>query len=917
MMDDSIQIRGARVHNLKNIDLDLPRGRLIVITGPSGSGKSSLAFDTLFAEGQRRYVESLSAYARQFLERMDRPDVDEIRGISPAMAIEQRNTYRSYRSTVGTATEVLDYIRLIYARIGAVMCPDCRLEIKRHGVLDVLQAVSGMERGHPFMIGFPLVLENLDMLSVVEGLIAQGFVRMLDSGTVHRLEDVDPLKLQEGGYVLVDRLEAGISSTSRIADSVETAFKHGQGTAVLIAEGRMPRLYSESFTCINCGRSFIEPQPRLFSFNNPFGACPTCRGFGDTIGIDMARVIPDPSLSINQGGIELWNTPSTRSILADLKSVAPDFDINLDAPIDALSEMQMDVIKRGAGPYPGIYPYFDWLETKKYKVGARMQIARYRGYYSCKDCFGTRLRPEALWVELNRRHIGQVTRMCIEEASVFFQTLKLSQFQEELVRQVLRELNDRLSYLIQVGLGYLTLERRSATLSGGEAQRITLATALGSQLTGSLYVLDEPTIGLHPRDNEKLIGILQKLRALGNTVVVVEHDREMMESADHIVDLGPESGNRGGQIMAEGSLTDIRRSHNSVTGDYLNGDRQIPIPSRRRENRDGSIEIRGVTEHNLKCVDVRFPLNQLVCITGVSGSGKSSLITDTLYPALKKEKGSWKDQVGAFKDIQGSERIDAVVLVDQSPIGRTPRSNPVTYVKAFDPIRKLFADTRQSRSRGYKPGHFSFNSAGGRCSMCEGTGELEVEMVFLADLKLTCDACGGKRYQKEVLEVRYQAKNISDVLDMTVEEALVFFGDRQPIVRKLKSLSDVGLGYLKLGQPATTLSGGEAQRVKLAAHLLQKPGKHVLYLFDEPTTGLHFHDVSILLNALNHLVESGSSVIVIEHNLDVIKSADWIVDLGPEGGEDGGQVVIAGTPEDVVNCPSSYTGQFLKKVLKG
>ncbi|NQT27215.1 excinuclease ABC subunit UvrA, partial [candidate division KSB1 bacterium] len=846
-----IQIRGARVHNLKNIDLDLPRGKMIVVTGPSGSGKSSLAFDTLFAEGQRRYIESLSAYARQFLERMDRPDVDEIRGISPAMALEQKNTFRSYRSTVGTATEVLDYIRLLFARIGIVMCPDCRLEVKQHGMMDVLQAVSSLERGHPFMIGFPLVLENLDMHAVIDGLIAQGFVRMLNSGTVHRLEDFDPAKLHEGSYILVDRLEAGASSTARIADSVEIAFKHGQGTAVLIPEGRMPRLFSESFTCINCSRSFIEPQPRLFSFNNPFGACPTCKGFGDTISIDMERVIPDPSLSINQGGIELWNSPSNRSILIDLKEIASDFDIDLDVPIASLSDMQMDILKQGAGSYPGIYPYFNWLETKKYKISARVQMARYRGYYTCKACYGLRLRPEALWVEVNRRHIGQVTRMSIEETSVFFKTLKLSQFQEELIKQVLRELNDRLKYLIHVGLGYLTLDRRSATLSGGEAQRISLATALGSQLTGSLYVLDEPTIGLHPRDNQKLIGILLKLRELGNTVVVVEHDREMMESADQIVDLGPGSGFSGGQVMAQGSVAAICKTEGSLTGEYLIKKRKIPIPSQRRTGQGSSIQINGVTEHNLKCIDVNIPLNKLVCVTGVSGSGKSSLITDTLYPVLKKDKGAWKEKVGACKDLHGADLVDAIVLVDQSPIGRTPRSNPVTYVKAFDTIRKLFSETRHSRARGYKPGSFSFNTAGGRCDTCEGTGELEVEMVFLADLKLTCDMCGGKRFKKDVLDVQYLGKNIHDILEMSVDEALVFFHDKKSIVRRLQTLVDVGLGYLQIGQPATTLSGGEAQRVKLAAHLLQKPGKHILYLFDEPTTGLHFHDVSTLLDSFN------------------------------------------------------------------
>jgi len=913
-MQKYISIRGARVHNLKNINVDLPRDKLIVITGVSGSGKSSLAFDTLYAEGQRRYVESLSAYARQFLERMEKPDVDEIRGISPALAIEQKNPTRTSRSTVGTATEIQDYLRLLYARIGRTYCPKCGKEVKKDQVQDVINKVSSLEEGTRIMVTIPLKIE--DPKSQLTDLKADGFYRLVIDQNVVNIDEVNPKDLKKRGeaLVLVDRLILRGDYRKRLADSVEMAFKKGERVRILVSGGE-PLSFSQAFECSECGMKFIEPQPRLFSFNNPFGACPTCRGFGDIIEIDMDLVIPDKKKSINQGAIEPWNTPSHQDMLYELARIAPRYGLSLDTPWEELEERHRRLIIEGDGRFPGIKGFFEWLETKKYKIGVRVFLSRYRGYVRCPDCKGTRLRPEALYVRVGGKDIGEVSRMTVEEAHQFFKELKLTPYEEEIAYQILKELRNRLKYLVDVGLGYLTLDRRSATLSGGEAQRIHLATALGSQLVGSLYILDEPTIGLHPRDTHRLINILKALRDIGNTVVVVEHDREMIEVSDQILDLGPRAGENGGEVVFQGSYQEILRNGNTLTGMYLRGEKQIPLPKFRRKGSGKFLILRGAREHNLKNIDVMIPLGLLVVITGVSGSGKSTLVYDVLYTALMRKLGLWKRRVGKHDDIEGVEHISNVVLVDQSPIGRTPRSNPITYIKGYDGIRELFAKTRAARVRGYTPSTFSFNVPGGRCDVCEGAGVVKVEMQFLADLYLECESCGGRKFKKDVLEVKYKGKNILDVLNMTVKEAMDFFSSVPKVYNKLKLLDDVGLGYMRLGQPATTLSGGEAQRVKLAAHLGERRGKHTLYIFDEPTTGLHFDDIAKLLRCFDRLIEAGNSIIVIEHNPEVIKCADYIIDLGPEGGDAGGWVVATGTPEEVAQCDRSYTGRYLRRYL--
>jgi len=910
--DRYIEIYGARTHNLKNIDLRLPRNRLIVITGVSGSGKSSLAFDTLYAEGQRRYVESLSPYARQFLERMDRPDVDEIRGISPAVAIEQKNPTRSSRSTVGTSTEVQDYLRLLFARIGRTYCPDCGVEVRKEQVRDVLETLGRLPEGTRVLITFPVDGQGEEL---VESLREKGFLRLLrPDGAVVSLHEVEPHDLA-GAEVVVDRLIVHRGDEARWADSAGIAFREGGGVATLVVPGEQRIRFSQRFECSRCGRVFLEPGPRLFSFNNPFGACPTCKGFGDLIQIDLDLVVPDPSRSIRQGAIEPWNTPTYSYFQRELLRRGPRHGVDVDKPFGDLTPDELQYVLHGDGAFPGIYGFFEWLETKRYKIGVRVFLSRYRGYVRCHACRGTRLRPEALYVKVNGTTIADISSMTISEARRFFEELRLTEFEEQIAGPILRELRNRLGYLEDVGLGYLTLDRRTATLSGGEYQRINLATALGSQLVGSLYVLDEPSIGLHPRDTHRLVQILLKLRDIGNTVVVVEHDRDTMEMADYIVDLGPGAGETGGRVVFQGTYEDLRRDGRSLTGSYLRGNRQIPIPDVRRRPTGKALVIRGAAEHNLKNIDVEIPLGLFVVVTGVSGSGKSSLVHDVLYTALKRRLGGWKGRVGRHRELLGAQYLDDVILVDQSPIGKTPRSNPATYVKAFDGIRQLFAQTRAARVRGFGPGHFSFNVPGGRCETCQGAGAVKVEMQFLADLFLECETCGGKRYRPEVLEIRYRGKNIAEVLEMTVDAAMEFFDGHPMITQRLKLLQDVGLGYMRLGQPATTLSGGEAQRVKLAAHMASRPGEHILYIFDEPTTGLHFEDIRKLLTCFDRLIEAGNSVLVIEHNLDVIKCADWVIDLGPEGGDAGGYVVACGPPEIIASEPASYTGHYLRRIL--
>jgi len=980
-------VRGARTHNLKNIDLTLPIGRLIIVTGVSGSGKSSLAFDTIYAEGQRRYVESLSAYARQFLERMEKPDVDRIDGISPAIAIRQKNSVRNPRSTVGTTTEIHDYMRLLFARIGRTFCRNCGRVVVRETAEVVARQLGELTAGTRLLIGFDVPIvetsvatetrevdelaevpaegtdENGDaqpalpseapkttaaaVAATIAGLRKKGFARLFIDDRALSLEDIDPATLCDRSVlqVVVDRIqiEGRASDDSRdddlrqrLTDSIETAYLEGGGAAWAIQQSAVGsrqssdgsrqssdasrqssvvHRFSERFECRNCGITYEDPQPRLFSFNNPFGACPTCHGFGNIIELDMNLVVPDPSKSIAQGAIEPWSKPHYRSHLAELKRAAKKAKVRLDVPWAELTDAEKRFVIDGGEDCDGIRGFFRWLERKKYKVHVRVFLSRYRGYLTCPDCGGARLRREARDVQVDGRTIDKVSALTVREAQAFFANLKLTEKEETIAEKVLKEIRRRLSFLSDVGLDYLTLDRLSSTLSGGEAQRINLATSLGSALVGTLYVLDEPSIGLHSRDNLRLIEILRQLRDQGNTVLVVEHDADMIKVADHIVDLGLGAGEQGGRVVYSGTLDNLLKDPRSLTSKYLRQELAIPVPTMRRRGTGQKIKLSGATEHNLKDVDVTIPLNTLTCVTGVSGSGKSTLVHDVLYAAIKRSKGAWDKRVGTLRKLEGAEFVTDAVLVDQAPIGRTPRSNPVTYLKAFDPIRELFAATKDARSRGLTASHFSFNVPGGRCEACQGEGEVRVEMQFLADVFVPCDQCDGKRFKPQVLEVRYRGRTIHQVLDLTVREALTFFSSSPKVLRRLQVLDEIGLGYLRLGQPATTLSGGEAQRIKIAAHLSSHGGERLLYILDEPTTGLHFDDIAKLLTAFRKLLEAGHSLLVIEHNLDVIKTADYIIDLGPEGGEDGGRVVAAGTPEQVTQIDGSYTGRYLRPVL--
>ena len=967
-------IRGARTHNLKNISCDIPHGKLTVVSGVSGSGKSSLAFDTIYAEGQRRYVESLSAYARQFLERIEKPDVDLIDGLAPAIAIKQKNTTRNPRSTVATATEIYDYLRLLYARCGTVHCIYCDGLVKRDSVDEVAEVVMALGEGTRLQALFPVVTAAVEPEAAVKTakpagralkvtgkaavkakpvanggdslhtqtlkarlteLRTKGFNRLYQQGNIVEFstpESLLELDFTLPVFVLLDRIVVDTENRARIVDATEIAYREASEVTFEdvprdeAAERRRYR-FSGAYECKSCHRPGKEPEPRLFSFNNPFGACPRCQGFGNTVDFDMNLVIPDKGLTLATGAIDPWERPKYRTWFTDLKKNAAELGIPMDVPWREMPEAARETVLRGKGSFAGVFGFFAQMEKKKYKLHVRVMLSKYRGYAECPDCRGQRLRAEARSVRLNGKNICQSTGLTIAQAKEFFDGLKLTPMQEEIAGPILHEVRQRLGFLDAVGLEYLTLDRLASTLSGGEAQRIQLATSLGSRLVGALYVLDEPSIGLHTRDTARLIRILEELRDLGNTIIVVEHDADVLRAADHLLDLGPGAGEFGGKLLAEGVLAEIEANPNSLTGRYLSGQISIPVPTRRREPGRERLVLKGAEANNLHGLNVEIPLGMLVAITGVSGSGKSTLVHQVLYRAVARALGQTDgaDPSSVFKSLTGVERLNDVVLVDQTPIGRTPRSNPITYIKGFDLVRELYASQPEAKRLSLTPGHFSFNVPGGRCNTCEGDGTVTVEMQFLADVELPCEDCNGTRYQTKVLQVQYKGKNIHEVLQMTVKEALRFFAGQTRLVEKLAVLDEIGLGYLRLGQSATTLSGGEAQRVKLAAHLAQvraananaKPSQasRVLYILDEPTTGLHFDDVSKLLTAFRKLIDGGGSLIVIEHNLDVIKSADWVIDMGPEGGEGGGRIVVEGTPEDVAGCLLSHTGKWLAGVL--
>jgi excinuclease ABC subunit A len=1008
--NDHIILRGARTHNLKSIDVDIPHNALTVVTGVSGSGKSSLAFDTIYAEGQRRYVESLSAYARQFLERIEKPDVDFMDGLAPAIAIKQKNSTRNPRSTVATATEIYDYLRLLYARCGTVTCLHCGGIVRHDTVDEIVTAVLALPEGTRAYALFPInraeikfeplqpstveaapeppkpvkksaskksakAVSSVLGLSSVTDTLKDRLAELRRRGYNRLYQQIEPqpgqpaqpgkivefstpeslleLNFDQPIFVLIDRLSLSPDTRARIVDAIETGYRESgevQFHTVPREDDSTPAAhlrYSAAFECSACHRAYREPEPRLFSFNNPYGACPRCQGFGNTVDFDPNLIIPDRSRTLAQSAIAPWTTPKYRPYHSEMIRFAKQARIPTDVPFYDLDQPQQDLIWNGGGIYPGIRGFFAALERKKYKLHVRVFLSRYRGYALCPDCGGQRLRAEARAVLLNGQNICAVSALTITAAEAFFDSLKLSPAQAEIAGKILEEVRQRIHFLIEVGLEYLTLDRLSSTLSGGESQRIQLATSLGSRLVGALYVLDEPSIGLHPRDTAKLIRILYALRDLGNTILVVEHDPDVIRSADYLLDLGPGAGELGGQLLAAGTVAEVTANPRSITGKYLSGRMTIPIPRYRRELGRESLHLTGARIHNLRGIDVEIPLNLLCCVTGVSGSGKSTLIHQVLYRALQqqlnREPGiSAPEPTNLYRSLTGTQHLNEVILVDQSPIGRTPRSNPITYIKAFDEIRTLFASQPDAKRRGFGPGAFSFNVPGGRCDTCEGDGTVTVEMQFLADIELPCEDCNGTRYKSSILEIKYKGKNIHDVLNMTIKEALSYFAGIPRIVDKLYVLDEVGLGYVRLGQSATTLSGGEAQRVKLASHLATarsianrsgasesysqtapptpaqlaaRARSRTLYILDEPTTGLHFDDVQKLLAAFHKLIEGGGSLLVIEHNLDVIKSADWVIDLGPEGGSAGGEIVAAGTPEQIADNPLSHTGHHLRPVL--
>ena len=940
-MNDKIIIKNAKVHNLKNISLEIPRNKLVVITGLSGSGKSSLAFDTLYAEGQRRYVESLSSYARQFLGLMEKPDVESIEGLSPAISIDQKTTSKNPRSTVGTVTEIYDYIRLLYARIGIPHCPNCGKKIEKTSIDQIIDNIMSLEEGSKIQILAPVVRGRKgEFKKQLEDYQKAGFVRARVDGYIYDLSDeIDIDKKKKHNIdLVVDRLVVKDDISGRLTESVETALKYANGLVGVDVVGGEPLLYSQNYACPDCGISMEELTPRMFSFNNPFGACPSCLGIGYVMKMDEDLIIPDKSKTLYDGvkafGASTMKRGDTMAKMY-FESVAKKYGVNIKQPIKKLPRAFLEKILYGTGdeeidfeyssatgvrkftsPFEGVIPTLDrrYRETKS--DGMRSFYEMYMSSSHCDVCDGARLKPEVLAVTIGDKNIKQLTDMPINKAKKFLNNLKLNKTQAMISELILKEIDSRLQFLMDVGLEYLTLSRSAGSLSGGEAQRIRLATQIGSGLTGVLYILDEPSIGLHQRDNEKLIATLKKLRDLGNTVIVVEHDEDTMYAADQIIDIGPEAGVHGGNVIGQGTAQELMKIPESITGQYLSGIKKIEVPKKRRKSNGKSIIIKKATEHNLKGIDVKIPLGQFVCVTGVSGSGKSTLINEILYKTIARDLNGSNEKPGKCKEIKGIENIDKIINIDQSPIGRTPRSNPATYTGVFDNIRELFAGTNDAKLRGFDKGRFSFNVAGGRCENCSGDGLLKIEMHFLPDIYVPCEVCKGKRYNHETLQVKYKGKTISDVLEMTVEEALNFFENIPKIKNKLQTLYDVGLGYIKLGQSSTTLSGGEAQRIKLSTELSKKATGKTLYILDEPTTGLHIADVHKLVNILQRLVDSGNSIVVIEHNLDLIKTADYIIDLGPEGGEAGGTIVGEGTPEKICQIDESYTGKFLKKYLK-
>ena len=940
-MQNSIVIKGAKEHNLKNINLEIPRDKLVVITGLSGSGKSSLAFDTLYAEGQRRYVESLSSYARQFLGLMEKPDVESIEGLSPAISIDQKTTSRNPRSTVGTVTEIYDYIRLLYARIGVPYCPKCGKKIEKQSIDQIIDSIMSLEEGTKIQVLAPIVRGRKgEFAKLLQEFQKQGFVRVRVDGEIYELTDdinIDRKK-KHNVELVVDRLVIKPDIRSRLTESVEIALKNANNLVNIDIPGQKEILFSQNYACPDCGISFEELTPRMFSFNNPIGACPACTGIGYLMKMDEDLIIPDKNKTLYDGvkafGASTMKRGDTMAKMY-FESIGRHYGVDISVPIKKLPRDFLNKILYGTGteaidfeytsaagtrkytaPFEGVIPTLERRYNETKSQGMRDFYEMYMSEMECPDCHGARLKPEVLAVKVGDKNINELTDMSIDKIMNYLNSLTLNKTEQMIADQILKELNKRLQFLIDVGLDYLTLSRNAGSLSGGEAQRIRLATQIGSGLTGVLYILDEPSIGLHQRDNDKLLATLKKLRDLGNSVLVVEHDEDTMYAADQVIDIGPGAGVHGGNIMAQGTAEEIKLVPESITGQYLSGKKQIHVPEKRRKSNGRAIEVKGATEHNLKNINVKFPLGQFICVTGVSGSGKSTLVNEILYKTIARELNGSNEKPGKCKEIKGIENIDKIINIDQSPIGRTPRSNPATYTGVFDFIRDIFAGTNEAKMRGYDKGRFSFNVAGGRCEACNGDGVLKIEMHFLPDIYVPCEVCKGQRYNRETLEVKYKDKTISDVLNMTVEEALEFFKNIPRIKNKIQTLYDVGLGYIKLGQPSTTLSGGEAQRIKLATELSKKATGKTLYILDEPTTGLHIADVHKLVDILQRLVDTGNSIIVIEHNLDLIKTADYIIDLGPEGGDKGGQIISVGTPEQVARNEYSYTGKFLKKYLE-